>query len=428
MSDTETEYLQPEQGDDPSDTGVDVAYAMSPATATIGALKFGESSKFANQVWEHATKKLGEGGFDCKQEDLRDLLELLQKRAEDFGWDNSVLAIPDDPNNPIGATKDFVANHGTFKLDYLKQVATTYNGDSSRRVGQDSSLLYSCLFATLSKIGRTKVTAHRNMYLANGKPAGVLFLKVLIQMSTVDTNASVTLIRNQLANIETFLAKVSYDVTKTNQRVAELLQDLHSRGETTHDLMNNLFNAYKSVKDREFSRYITQKESDYEEGVIHMSEERLMLLAENKYKTLVEKGQWQAPTEEEEKIVALQTEIRALKNGRGADKKAKNKPTKKEGNSKGGGDKSKKKDEAWMHVAPKEGEPKAKSYNGKQWHWCANHQKWCLHSTEQCKGVGTTAKGANKGKKPDGNQGNNPRLVKAQKATVRFTDDDSDSD
>jgi hypothetical protein len=75
-----------------------------------------------------------------------------------------------------------------------------------------------------------------------------------------------------------------------------------------------LFRAFKAVKDTEFLCYIKQKESDYEDGDLEdLTPERLMSLAKNKYKLLTDKGVWNAPSEEEEKIIPLQSEINALK-------------------------------------------------------------------------------------------------------------------
>ena len=94
------------------------------------------------------------------------------------------------------------------------------------------------------------------------------------------------------------------------------MESLRARGETTNDLLFNIFKAYKTVKDTEFQRYIMQKESNYEEGDINLTAERLMMLAENKYKTLVDKKQWRTPTADKEQIVALQSQLNSLKQKR----------------------------------------------------------------------------------------------------------------
>ena len=407
-------------------------FALSPAKATSSIIRYG--SKYGTSLWKEATEPLTKGeGFDCTPEGLRDFLELVSFRGTIMGWDTSVLSIPEDPEVPEGSATDFIPNYGSLEVGHLRDVASTYLGTDSR-VAQDSFQLYACLQSSLSDIGRNKVTIHRKEYMVNGQASGILFLKLIIGVSSIDTNATTTSIRNQLINVDTYLAKVNYDVTKTNQHVTLLLESLRARGETTHDLLHNLFRAYKTVKDNEFIRYITQKESDYEENDIDMSAERLMHLAENKYKTLVEKGQWRAPSAEEEKIVALQSELQTLKNKRKKDNGGGNKASNKQSGGTGNKSGNKRQDNSWMKVPPKEGEAKSKQVEGKQWHWCEKHEKWCLHTTAQCKGVNvggqSDAKRGNNRANTSSNKtnGRNPRLVRAQKATVRFADNDSSSD
>ena len=38
-----------------------------------------------------------------------------------------------------------------------------------------------------------------------------------------------------------------------------------------------------------------------------------------------------------------------------------------------------------MKKPPKNGEPKIKTVNGKQWTWCIHHMAWGMHTPEECK-------------------------------------------
>ena len=58
------------------------------------------------------------------------------------------------------------------------------------------------------------------------------------------------------------------------------------------------------VPDKNFARYIQAKEDEYNEGGIK-DPKQLMMRASNKYRTLVEDKVWNAPTEEDNKILAL---------------------------------------------------------------------------------------------------------------------------
>ncbi len=39
-----------------------------------------------------------------------------------------------------------------------------------------------------------------------------------------------------------------------------------------------------------------------------------------------------------------------------------------------------------LFVPPKDGEAQPKVVGKKQFWWCTNHNKWCRHTTEKCKG------------------------------------------
>ena len=165
---------------------------------------------------------------------------------------------------------------------------------------------------------------------------------------------------------------------------------LTARGETTHDLLANLFKVYIVVKDRDFVTYIKKKEDEYEEGQ-EVDVNMLMLQASNKYKTMFENQTWNAPSPEEEKILALESQIQKLK-------KQKEKPTQ---DRKGGKDdkKGKKKGKgkpekpAWMKKPPPDAQKnKPKTVDGKTYYWCSKHKSWGAHKENKCEGRGLDKK------------------------------------
>ena len=99
---------------------------------------------------------------------------------------------------------------------------------------------------------------------------------------------------------------------KFNAHVQMLLEGLASRGETTHDLLLNLFKGYAATSDTTFTSYIERKKEEFENGT-NIKPTALMSLTDKKYKTLKIKGTWNAPSQEEENILALKTEIEKLK-------------------------------------------------------------------------------------------------------------------
>jgi len=59
--------------------------------------------------------------------------------------------------------------------------------------------------------------------------------------------------------------------------------------------------------------YIKNKVDQYTDGTATFTHEELMLLTTNKYNLLMQTGEWGAKSLKEEKIVAMQAELTALK-------------------------------------------------------------------------------------------------------------------
>ena len=82
------------------------------------------------------------------------------------------------------------------------------------------------------------------------------------------------------------------------------LYSIRARGEHKSDLFMNLFKSYFLSSEKAFVRYIENKIEAWEDGVLVVSPDQLMLLARQKFDLLKEKGVWNAPSEEEEKLLS----------------------------------------------------------------------------------------------------------------------------
>jgi hypothetical protein len=96
-----------------------------------------------------------------------------------------------------------------------------------------------------------------------------------------------------------------------NLHVQSLIEALNTRGETTTDLHTNLFKGYKAAKDEKFVEYIEKKEEYYEEGN-DLGANELMSLAKTKWSIRKQKHLWNAPSKQEEKILALEAKVKKL--------------------------------------------------------------------------------------------------------------------
>ena len=283
--------------------------------------------------------------------------------------------------------------------------------------------LYACLSNSLSKEGKNKISVCRPEYEIGGVTSGVAFLKVIIRESYIDTNATTAHIRTQLSSLDTYLPTVGHDIGKMNIHVKNLIGALTARGESSTDILSNLFKGYKASTDKVFVRYIEKKEEDYEEGAA-IGADTLMQMASTKFKILVQAGRWNAPSAEEEKILALETKILELSKGKA---KAKGGPKKDQKESKAKYKYDPNNKPAWMTTPPGEGEPTSKMMHGKEYHWCPKHEAWGRHVPEKCEGKGYRPPRKDETPEPP-SQAKTSRTAKLAKAFKAIIDDDDSDD
>ena len=411
-----------------------VPFSLTPATAHGGILDY--ATAVGRKLYSNATAKLEEDQFDCVADDLYSFLKALKDRAREYGWDEpgvGILSIPDDPVNPQ-EFKSLIDSHGEIDLQTIQDFERSYLQGQSRSA-QDAAQLYRCLMASISKEGKKKILVWEDQYTIDGYGSGNLLLKVIVRESHLDTNATSASIRTKLTDLDRYLPSIGHDILKFNTYVKLLVDGLRSRGETTQDLLVNLFKGYMACSDSEFVAYMKRKLDYFEEGN-SLEPDNLMKNAAEKYKTLLQKGLWNAPDANEEKILALQAEINKLKKGN--QKSGKGSSTKK--NSK-----PKKEKPAWFNSRPKDNElKKPKKWDGRTWYYCHPDTggkcdgKHRLHHPAECKGSAYQFKGAsskddnqnakvNKKRRGESSKENKKRAMRLKKsleaATTNITEE-----
>jgi hypothetical protein len=415
------------------------AFALTPAVAVLGVIDF--TTNVGRKLYESATHKVAEELYDCKPDGLYQFLQSVSNRARAFGWDDpigGILQIPVDPNDPNSDTDNLIDNYGRIALAEIRAFEETYI-DTQVRPAQDAWMLYQCLMTSISKEGKDKITIWSSQYTVNGYFSGNLLLKIIIRESYLDTNATTANIRKKLSSLDAYMLTIDSDITRFNIHVSLLIDSLTARGESTQDLLINLFKGYQAATDKTFVEYIGRKLERYEEGE-PVTTDALMEQADNKYKLLKEGGAWNAPSENEEKILALQAEIKHLKKA----KKDGGKPFKKKTYEKKPFDKKKApgaqlEKPSWFFKEPKEEElRKPKMWNDKPWYFCSPKTggkcdgQFRRHKPANCEGKAhkfvPNAGKDNKQKPPEDNENDEKKLklAKAYQATLDNANNNSD--
>jgi hypothetical protein len=396
-----------------------VQFALAPALVSNDIIDY--STPTGQKLYNRAVLPLTPA-FDTQPANLKGFLERVYARAMSTGW-MTILEIPPDLNEP-DEVKNLAKDYGQLTLEQVMAHAATYiNGQS--RAAQESMQLYLCLLESLTKEALDKVMLSSEEFTVHDLPSGTGLLRVIIRESGIDTNATTSFIRARLSSLDKYMTSVKSDVEKFDIYVQTQMAALNSRGARTEDLLTNLFKGYMAASDKEFRTYINTHQEEYFDGA-NLTPKALMQLALNKYKTLVEAERWNAPSDEEIKIIALEAKVEKMSKENKATKQTTstgtNKSTKK---ASGDGTKvNKKKDKpAWVYKKPKDGEPKTKTVEGKEWHWCPKHEAWGAHLASAClgKGVRPPKKGGNKaGQEQSSTQANDAGGTSAN-ATLQLT-------
>jgi hypothetical protein len=353
-------------------------FALSPARAVAGVIDMSSSagSKLFNKGAEALSISLSkdERGYDGKGANLKLLLTYVKQRANVFDW-TGILTFTID-----GVARNLLVDYGQIPIADMKTQVTTYIAQPNRNA-QNSFMMFECLSKSLTVEALNSVLTEVTDYTVNDIPSGPLFLKVIIRKAYIDTRATTAHVRTSLSCLDSYILTINCDIKLFHDYVRGLRNDLAARGEVTNDLMFNLFKGYNSVTDIEFKQYIKQKKSAYEDGTLDLEEDQLMMVAENKFDALVQAGDWNQPTREQEQIIALTTTIqemaKRMTSGRTQTKKKKEDKIEKA---------PKRRDDAsfaWKQTR-KAGETTRK-VNNKTYHWCEKHNAWTLHKSVDCR-------------------------------------------
>ena len=100
------------------------------------------------------------------------------------------------------------------------------------------------------------LTQYELEHTFNGIICGPLLLKIIICSATMDSRATISIIRAQLNDIDAYAAGVAGDVEKSTEFFTDNLDWLKASGANLKDKVDTLFKGLKAVPCKEFRSYI----------------------------------------------------------------------------------------------------------------------------------------------------------------------------
>ena len=369
------------------------AFNLTPASAKTGVLQYADKDE--RMLYEKACSKLSDDEFDCQEDQVMDFMNSLKQRAREYGWDERIMMIPSDPEDMTSEMISILDAHGSLSMEAILAYEKSYM-DKKNRPRQDMQCLYKAIMSSLSRVGRVKVSLEREKYiLKNSRDedvySGNLLLKVVLTKSSIDNKSGAFSIRMELADLPRLMESVKYDVSKFNERVKYLMEQLNTRGETSADLPFNLFQAFKTVPVTQFQTFIDRLKDDWDEDMEDgITEVSIMDRCENKYKNLTKEKVWSIKDSEDDRILALQAKIKKLEKLSRATGKGKRRETRTSGKT-GKTGKSGKGGAVDIDKKPRD-ISKPVTIGGKKWWWCSKETggkcegKLRRHNPKDCKG------------------------------------------
>ena len=215
-------------------------FALSPAQAISGQF-IDYSTRTGMMLFNQATDKLSIP-FEVQEDSVQTFIELLRDRAAMCSWTTG--------NAPITKCNNInlLTEYGRVSMEDLRNNAATYI-DQDNRKAQNSYQMYLCITNSLTEAGRSKILTETSQFTVNQIPSGPLLFKLLMTRAATDTRVTVTYIRTAMSKLDDYMKTVNSDIEKFNLYVRKLRQDLSARGETSNDLLVNLFKGYASASD-----------------------------------------------------------------------------------------------------------------------------------------------------------------------------------
>ena len=377
-------------------------FQLSPASNDSGIIDY--TTKEGNKKFERATKALT-NVFDGKSINMTVFKGDLAQRASNCGWSNGhatsdVISIPGD-NNVI---KNLITEYSQLTSEQIMAWANTNIVNQQTRKAQNNENMYQCLYNSISSEVLTEMLLRREAYTVNNVHIAALFYKCIMSYASVDTTATLSLTRAKLAALDKVMLELNSNIKEFNVEVGRLKASLAQYGTQSEDLVVNLFKGYKAARDNGFHEYIKGLERKYLYSEEIYTADQLMSKALTAYQVEFDNGSWGKLSEDQEMLVAMQSELKQLKDknlvvdtsgGKTKKKNQKKKTSSKKNKQSNHLSKSKEqkdKDNAWK--LSREGNAKSKKVNGKTYYWCTNHNNgkgmWTLHQPSECNNSSTS--------------------------------------
>ncbi len=367
-------------------------FARAPAQMNREIIDY--STKGGVEIYKLATKPMYDAGtgFNLSPTKKFEFVGKLKTKAAQQGWSN-LLTI-----TPLGRpATNLLTQYGGLTEAQVKTRADAIMGTNDR-VQQEDQMLYTCVYNSLSPAAQQRISLQpARVQATNGLPSGIMLLKVVLTMSSVDTRASVALLWSKLnSGMPEMMESHGNNVIEFNDEVRLVQSKLLARGEDPTPIVPQLFKVYEDMHKGEgkMGRYVELLANKYTDGT-NYTDVTLMEAVEVKYRELMEDSQEKGDKKDDKdsQILAMTAKIAALEAAMTTNQKPP--ATTKTDDDQPDKDQRRTQARALRRKldklpAPKDGESTSTVIDGKTYYWClggngAHKAKWVAHRPTECR-------------------------------------------
>jgi hypothetical protein len=140
-----------------------------------------------------------------------------------------------------------------------------------------------------------------------------LLHKKIMALATINLVLTTRTLRFNLRKLPPYCSTTKGDIELLYSYFDTNYMQIIARGATVNDSIDILFAVYMVVPCHNFRSYIKRKQDAYTDGTLTLTHEKLIMLATNKFNLLKQEGIQGAKSPDKDNIVAMQTEVTALK-------------------------------------------------------------------------------------------------------------------
>ena len=145
--------------------------------------------------------------------------ESLKDKCASTGWSDpnaDVITVP----NSDGKDINLIEGYGRLTMKEIRDHCSSYINLKTRQA-QHQYQMYECIMNSLTQMTRLRITSATDKYEIGGVKCGPLLFKHLMMKAVVDKRATTSYIKENLADLDTYITTVDSNITIFNEYVKE---------------------------------------------------------------------------------------------------------------------------------------------------------------------------------------------------------------